>query len=69
MILTSLFVSNGFRGLGIGTELLSMCLSELKRSGKNWILLPNIILPESLEPLLIRTGFEKIASGFAAKLL
>lgn len=69
MILTSLFVSNGFRGLGIGTELLSMCLAELKRSGKNWILLPNIILPESLEQLLIRTGFEKIGSGYAAKLL
>ena len=69
MILTSLFVSNGFRGLGIGTELLSMCLAELKRNGKDWILLPNIILPESLEQLLIRTGFEKIGSGYAAKLL
>jgi len=69
MLLTSLFVSNGFRGLGIGTELLSMCLSELKRSGKKWLLLPNIILPEGLEPLLIRTGFEKVGSGFAARLL
>ena len=69
MVLTSLFVSNSFRGLGIGTELLSMCLAELKRNGKDWILLPNIILPESLEQLLIRTGFEKIGSGYAAKLL
>jgi len=69
MILTSLFVPETFRGLGIATELLAMLLSELKSAGKNWILLPNIIIPEFLEPLLIRTGFQKIRAGFIAEIL
>lgn len=68
MVLSSLFVPVNFRGLGIGTELLSMCLSKLKECGKTWILLPNIIIPENLMPLLSRTGFEKTGSGYAAKL-
>ena len=68
MVLTSLFVPEIFRGLGIGSELLSMFLLKLKECGKEWILLPNIILPEYLLPLLLRTGFEQIGSGYAAKL-
>ena len=66
--ITSLFVPVQFRGLGIATELLSMCLSELKRSGKQYILLPDIIIPEIIKPLLFRNGFEEIESGLAAKL-
>lgn len=66
--ITSLFVPEQFRGLGIATELLSMCLSELKRSGKQYILLPDIIIPEIIKPLLFRNGFEEIESGLAAKL-
>lgn len=69
MILTSLFVPETFRGLGIGTELISMCLSKLKECGKKWILLPNNFIPENLESLLARTGFEKVGSGYAARLL
>ncbi|MCQ2591809.1 MAG: GNAT family N-acetyltransferase [Treponema sp.] len=68
MKLTSLFVPEQFRGLGIGTELLSMCLSKLKECGKTWIILPDIIIPEILQPLLSRTGFEKIGTGYAVKL-
>lgn len=68
MVLTSLFVPEIFRGLGIGSELLSMFLLKLKECGKEWIILPNIILPEYLLPLLLRTGFEQIGSGYAAKL-
>ncbi|MCQ2576055.1 MAG: GNAT family N-acetyltransferase [Treponema sp.] len=66
--LTGLFVPETFRGLGIGTELFSLCLSELKRRGVKWILLPDTILPETLQPLLSRSGFEKIGSGYAARL-
>ena len=68
MALTSLFVPEAFRGLGIGTELINMCLSELKKLGKTWLILPNMTVPDYLEPLLLRTGFDKIDSGFAAAL-
>ena len=68
MILTSLFVPASFRGLGIGSELISMCLSQLKKLGKTWLILPKMFIPDFLEPLLLRTGFEKIESGFAVKL-
>ena len=68
MVLTSLFVPEAFRGLGIGTELINMCLSELKKLGKTWLIMPNMFIPEYLEPLLLRTGFNKIDLGFAAQL-
>ena len=68
MVLTSLFVPEAFRGLGIGTELINMCLSELKKLGKTWLILPNMTVPDYLEPLLLRTGFDMIDSGYAAKL-
>ena len=65
MVLTSLFVPEAFRGLGIGTELLNMCLSELKKLGKTWLIMPNMTVPDFLEPLLLRTGFSKIDFGYA----
>ena len=68
MVLTTLFVPEAFRGLGIGTELINMCLSELKKLGKTWLILPNMTVPDYLEPLLLRTGFTKIDSGFAVEL-
>ena len=68
MVLTSLFVPEAFRGLGIGTELINMCLSELKKLGKTWLILPNMTVPEYLEPLLLRTGFDKIDSGYTVEL-
>lgn len=68
MILTNLYVPEHFRGLGIGSELLQMTMSELKNSGKKWLMLPNIILPEAIEPLLLKSGFKKMMSGFAADL-
>lgn len=68
MILNSLFVPEAFRGLGICTELISMCLSELKKIGKKWLFMPKMIIPEILESLLLRTGFIKVNSGYAVKL-
>lgn len=62
--LTNLFVSENFRGLGIATELFSMCMAKLKESGKKWILLPDVIIPEIMLPLLLRMGFEKAGSGY-----
>ncbi len=68
MIITSLFVPEQFRGLGIGTELVSMCISRLSASGKKWVLIPNFIAPDILQPLLTRTGFRKISSGYLLSL-
>ena len=68
MILTSLFVPENFRGLGIATELISMFVSRLKEDGKKWLILPDSIMPEQIQFLLVRTGFEKYGSGYAVKL-
>lgn len=64
MVITSLFVPEQFRGLGICTEMLSMCISKLQSCGKKWVLLPDYLAPEIIQPLLIRTGFEKKQSGY-----
>ena len=64
MIMTGIFVPEQFRGLGICTELIQMCVSKLQAIGKKWIFIPDLFVPEILQPLLIRTGFEKIYSGY-----
>lgn len=68
LLVTSLFVPENFRGLGIGTELIDMLLTSIKENGKKWILFPAEITPDILEPLLLRLGFEKIMAGYVAKL-
>lgn len=62
-VITSFFVSEQYRGLGIATELLSLCISKLSTE-KKWILMPNSIVPEILQPLLIRNGFTKNNFGY-----
>lgn len=68
MFLTSLFVPESFRGLGICTELISMYVAKLLNDGKKWLIIPQSITPEILQPLLIRTGFKKINSGYLLSL-
>ncbi len=62
--ITSLFVPEQFRGLGIGTELLNLCITKLEKMGTNWVLVPDFFAPDLLQPLLIRTGFKKFSSGY-----
>ena len=69
VMITSLFVPEQFRGLGIGTELIGMCVSSLKNSGKDWVFIPATIAPDILQPLLTRTGFRKINSGYILSLI
>lgn len=66
--ITSYFVPENYQGLGIGTKLLSKCLSHLKSLGIKGILLAYTIVPESVQTLLLHSGFEKTGSGFLAKL-
>ena len=68
VVLTSFYVLEKFRGLGIGSELLELFINTLKDQKKKWVLLTNTIIPDSLMPLLIRNGFERMGSGFVAKL-
>ncbi|MCI5606170.1 MAG: GNAT family N-acetyltransferase [Treponema sp.] len=68
MVITSLYVPQQFRGLGIGTELISQCISEIQEKGNKWIILPAILAPEFLQPLLTRFGFEKTSSGYIAEI-
>lgn len=69
MVITSFFVHQKFRGLGIGNELLEKCLKEAKVLKKEWILLTNVIVPDEMEPLLMRCGFKKQGSGFVASMV
>lgn len=68
VVLTSFYVLEKFRGLGIGSELLELFMNALKDQKKKWVLLTNTIVPDSLMPLLTRNGFERIGSGFVAEL-
>ena len=68
VLLTSFYVPEKFRGLGIGSELLESFMNALRDQRKKWVLLTQTIIPDSLLPLLIRNGFEKLGSGFIAKL-
>ena len=69
VMITSLFVPEQFRGLGISTELINMCISSLRNCGKEWVIIPNTIAPDILQPLLTRTGFRKINSGYILSLI
>lgn len=66
--LTSFYVPEKFRGLGIGSELLNSFMNALRDQKKKWVLLTNVIMPDFLIPLLSRNGFEKFGSGFVAEL-
>ncbi len=66
--LTDFFVLQNFRGLGIGKELISKSLSHLKKRGIQWVIISNTIVPQSMEPLLARYGFDRLGSGYLADL-
>ncbi len=68
VILTSFFVLEEFRSLGIGKELFSLCISDLKKKDFKWVFITDIFLSESMQSVLRRTGFEKIGSGFVLNL-
>ena len=68
VLLTSFFVQKKYRGLGIGRELFELALAELKNRHFKWVLIANTIIPESITPLLLRSGFKPIGSGYIAEL-
>lgn len=68
VILTSFFVHEKFRGLGIGRELLEMTLTKLKDLHFKWVVITNSIMPETITSLLLRSGFKSIGTGYIADL-
>jgi GNAT superfamily N-acetyltransferase len=62
--LTAIFVNQNFRGLGIARELFSRGISYLKSSGIQSIIIADSALPDFLEPLIARCGFEKKGSFY-----
>ncbi len=68
VLLTSFFVLEKYRGLGIGRELLEQALVDLKNRHFKWVLIANTIVPETITSLLLRLGFKPIGSGYIANL-
>lgn len=66
--LTALFVNQNYRGLGIARELFSRGISSLKEHGIQKFIIADSALPDYLEPLAARCGFEKIGSVYVADL-
>ncbi len=66
VILTSFYVQEKFRGLGIGTQLISSYLDALKDQKKEWLLLTSIV-PEAMEPALRSLGFQRNGSYYSAR--
>ncbi|MBR1639904.1 MAG: GNAT family N-acetyltransferase [Treponema sp.] len=64
MYVTCLFVTEQYRGLGVAAELIAMLINRCMNCGKKWIFMPEEFIPEIIEPLLIRTGFEKKLGGY-----
>ena len=48
-VVTDFFVMQEYRGLGVGTQLLSKSLDLLKQKGVDWVLFANVVLPQFLE--------------------
>ncbi|MBQ0051960.1 MAG: GNAT family N-acetyltransferase [Treponema sp.] len=66
--LTALFVNQNYRGLGIARELFSDCISNLKQRGIQYLIIADSVVPDYLEPLLTRCGFEKNGSVYLAQI-
>lgn len=64
MVITCLFVTKQYRGLGIAEELISMMINDCRKREKQFIFMPEDFVPEIIEPLLLRTGFEKKLGGY-----
>lgn len=66
--LTAVFVNQNYRGLGIARELFSRGISYLKKSGIQSFIIVDSVIPDYLEPLLVRCGFEKKGSAYMLEL-
>ncbi len=68
VMVTLFFVLPAWRGLGIGKELLMFCLQELRKRKINFVIIPEMFVPETFIKVLLRSGFEKSSIGFTVDL-
>ena len=68
VLLTSFFIQEQYRGLGIGKELLGQCVSQLQERGIRWIILADLVIPSFLQPSLTRLGFVGCGGGYVLKI-
>lgn len=66
-VLTAFFVPEKFRGLGIGSRLLEMCLDSLKAFDFKWVLLTYMVTADS-EKLFTGFNFKRTAVGLMVEL-
>ena len=62
------FVNQNYRGLGICRELFAQSISTLKNLGIHDFIIADAVIPDYIEPLLTRCGFEKKGSVYTAVL-
>lgn len=68
VLVKAFFVLEKYRGLGIGKELLERQISNLSSQGIQWVIIANTFIPDNVESLFVRSGFEKTGSGYVANL-
>lgn len=69
VLITALFVLPAWRGLGMGKEFFYSFLQELHRNGVRWILIADMLIPQTFTRVLLRNGFTKTDIGFIVDLL
>ena len=64
VLLTSFFVLEEYRGLGIGKKLLEQTVLQLHEKGIRWIILADLVIPAFLQNCLARIGFVSSGGGY-----
>jgi len=65
----SLYVVKKYRGLGLGRQLLSTCLTSLLERGTRWAIISSLIMPDQFISVLLQNGFYQSGTGFILDLL
>ena len=64
VLLTSFFVLEEYRGLGMGKKLLEQAVLQLQEKGIRWIILADLVIPAFLQSCLTRIGFVSSGGGY-----
>lgn len=59
VVLTDFFVTQNYRGLGIARTLMALCISSLRERGIHWLIIADTTIPQQLDALITRMGFER----------
>lgn len=62
-VIHALIILPRYRGLGLGKELLQMCLEQLQKKGIHYVLFDSAVFPEFFKSFLEREGFQQAQAG------